>query len=194
MTGNKGEDRERLTDEHLVALAQGGDKDAFGDLARRYEPKLLRYASRLLSRSDLDPADVVQETLIKAYLNLKGFDVSRRFSPWIYRIAHNEIVNSVRKRAREFLDFYDFDSLFSVSSRQDVAEETDRAMLREELERCLAKLPSSYREPLVLFAYEGLSYGEISDILRLPSVTVGVRISRGRAKLKKLCRGRAEKH
>lgn len=187
MTLQPAQNLTELSDEALVVLAQQGDKDAFGTLARRYEPKLLRYAGRLTSSGDIEAADVVQDALIKAYVNLRSFDAERRFSPWLYRIVHNELINTVRHRARELLDFYDFDNLFPVAAKDDLVKETDRAMLREEMEKCLAKLPANYREPLVLFAYEGMTYQEISDILHLPPVTVGVRINRGRNKLKELC-------
>jgi RNA polymerase sigma-70 factor (ECF subfamily) len=187
MTLKPAQNLAELSDEALAVLAQQGDKDAFGALARRYEPKLMRYASRLTSSGDIEAADVVQDALIKAYVNLRSFDPERRFSPWLYRIVHNELINTVRHRARELLDFYDFDNLFPVASKDDLAKETDRALLREEMEKCLAKLPANYREPLVLFAYEGMTYQEISDVLRLPPVTVGVRINRGRNKLKELC-------
>lgn len=187
MTLKTAQNLTELSDEALAVLAQQGDKDAFGALARRYEPKLLRYASRLTSSGDIEAADVVQDALIKAYVNLRSFDPERRFSPWLYRIVHNELINTVRHRARELLDFYDFDNLFPVAAKDDLVKETDRALLREEMEKCLAKLPANYREPLVLFAYEGMTYQEISDVLRLPPVTVGVRINRGRNKLKELC-------
>lgn len=178
-----------MSDEALAAAAQGGDKDAFGVLARRFEDRLLRYARRLSGSSGTDPEDVVQEALIKAYVNLRSFDTTRRFSPWLYRIVHNELVNGVRRRAREIFDFYDFDAFLPhVTAGGDIMKETDRGLLREELDRCLAGLPASYREPLVLFAFDGLTYAEIGEVLRLPPVTVGVRISRGRAKLKEMCR------
>ena len=176
------------SDEALAVLAQGGDQVAFGVLVRRYEAKLLRYAGRLLFSSDLDPADVVQDTFVKAYVNLRSFDASRRFSPWVYRIAHNELVNAVRKKAREMVDFYDFSSFLpSLPSSASSEGQVDLGLLREELEKGLDGLPATYREPLVLFAFEGMSYVEIAEILHLPTSTVGVRISRGKKRLRELC-------
>jgi RNA polymerase sigma-70 factor (ECF subfamily) len=176
------------SDELLAAEAQKGDNEAFGKLVRRYEDRLLRYASRLLVSSDLEPADVVQEAFIKAYVNLRSFDSGRRFSPWIYRIVHNELINSVRQKAREMVDFYDFDSFIPrLPSSRSSETEVDRKMLREQLDACLGKLPKNYREPLVLFAFEGMSYAEIGEVLHLPAGTVGVRISRGKKKLRESC-------
>jgi RNA polymerase sigma-70 factor (ECF subfamily) len=177
-----------MSDEALATRAQAGDREAFGELARRYESKLLRYANRLLASSDLEPADVVQEALIKAYVNLRSFDAGRRFSPWIYRITHNELVNAVRRQARELIDFYDFSTFMPTMPAAASAEkETDRLILRQQLDLALGQLPDIYREPLVLFAFEEMSYAEIGQVLKLPTVTVGVRINRGKKKLQGLC-------
>jgi len=176
------------SDEELAAEAQAGDKDAFGQLVRRYEDRLLRYVRRLLANSESEPADVVQEVFIKAYVNLKSFDTNRRFSPWIYRVAHNELVSSLRKRAREMVDFYDFSTFIPrLPSSESAEKDLDRSLLREHLEECLDKLPKNYREPLVLFAFEGLSYAEIGEVLHLSVGTIGVRIARGKKKLRELC-------
>src|SRR3954463_6498094 len=85
------------TDEQVALAVQAGASNRFGELVERYEAKLLRYARKFLLDPD-DAQDIVQDIFIKAYENLQSFDVSRRFSPWIYRIAHNEFVNALKKR------------------------------------------------------------------------------------------------
>lgn len=170
-----------LTDEEIVRRVQNGETQWFSLLVGRYEPKLNRYAKKFLFGTE-DTADLIQEILVKAFINLKGFDHKRRFSPWIYRIAHNEFVNALKKRSGEMLSFLDPDTLFP----QTITEEEKREDLKPLIEGALDKLPLKYREPLVLFYYEELDYKEIADVLRLPTSTVGVRIKRGREMLKKL--------
>src|SRR5579872_2664967 len=75
------------TEEQMVALVQDGDVELFRELVERYEPKLTRYARRFLFDSD-EAKDLLQEVFIKAYVNIKSFDIERRFSPWLYRVAH----------------------------------------------------------------------------------------------------------
>ena len=66
----------------------------------RYQAKLLRYGRRFLAQDD-HIVDVVQDVFIKTYENIQSFDATRKFSPWIYRIAHNAFVNEIRqKKAR----------------------------------------------------------------------------------------------
>ncbi len=90
------------TDEMIASRVQAGDSEAFGELVERYQEKLLRYARKFLF--DLDEArDPVQDVFIKAYQNIQSFDATRRFSPWIYRIAHNEFVNALKQRSARSL-------------------------------------------------------------------------------------------
>jgi RNA polymerase sigma-70 factor (ECF subfamily) len=175
------------TDEQIAQRVQAGETDAFSELVSRYQEKLMRYGRKFLSEPE-DAQDVVQETFIKAYENMQSFDASRRFSPWLYRIAHNEFVNALKKRAsRPTIFTIDFDTLFphlraEERSDSDALERDTRRMLDEHL----SKLDPKYREPLILYYLEGMEYREISDILMIPVSTVGVRLARARAALKKV--------
>jgi RNA polymerase sigma-70 factor (ECF subfamily) len=178
------------TDEQLASAVQGGATNSFGELVERYEAKLLRYARKFLLDPE-DAQDIVQDIFIKAYENLQSFDASRRFSPWIYRIAHNEFVNALKKReSRRTVFTIDFDTLFPHLQAADTA---DSAALerdtRETLEKHLGELDPKYREPLILYYLESMDYREIADILRIPVSTVGVRLARARAMLQKQTEG-----
>ncbi len=173
------------TDEQIVAKVQKGDSESFAELVARYEDKLLRYGRKFMR--DEDAVDIVQEVFIKAYENIQSFDASRRFSPWIYRIAHNEFVNAIKKESRGPVWGIDIDEVFPHLAAPESAE--DRALARdsrEMLERYLRELDPKYREPLVLYYFEEMSYKDIADVLRIPISTVGVRIARGKTALKKM--------
>ena len=175
------------TDEQLAALSQAGDHAAFGTLVEHFEPKLMRYARKFLADPD-DAKDIVQDVFIKTYENLRSFDVSRRFSPWIYRIAHNEFVNALKKRASRNTFFtIDFDTIFPSLQATDTADSSALEKdVRLALDRYLEKVDPKYREPLILYYLEEMSYREIADIMHIPLSTVGVRIARGRSLLQKL--------
>lgn len=168
----------------MARKSQDGDKRAFGLLVERYEGKLLRYAKRFLFGHE-DSSDVVQEVFIKAYTNIKGFNPDRKFSSWIYRIAHNAFLDAIRKKGREPLPFFDPDILFPHPTDPKKADdELKETELKTMLESCLEKLKPKYREPLVLYYYEGMDYKKISEILQVPVSTVGVRLKRGKVMLK----------
>lgn len=175
---------ETLEDEEVVRMICEGNDDAFGLLVERYRPKLERYAKRFLFDVE-DTKDLLQEVFIRVYRNIRSFDLSRRFSPWIYRIAHNEFVNALKRKERSPFAFIDPDTIFPFV----VAPETaDRASLdrelRDSLDRHLGVLDAKYREPLVLYFFEELDYKEIAEVLKVPVSTVGVRIARGKAMLR----------
>lgn len=172
------------TDEAIAEAVQRGDGDAFGILIDRYEPKLTRYGWRFLNTKE-DIEDMVHEVFIKAYINIQSFDSSKRFSPWIYRIAHNEFVNALRSFKRRPMAFLDPDTILPQLAGNEAADKAILdAELKEQIESSLDTLDSKYREPLVLYFYEEMSYQDISEVLRIPVTTVGVRINRAKEKLK----------
>ncbi len=176
---------ELKTDEQLVTLIRQGDKELFGVLIDRYEAKITRYVKRFIQNEE-DVADIIQNVFIKVFINLQSFDVDRLFNSWIYRIAHNETVTYLKKKGSEKVSFLDFDTVFPHPFAKETA---DKPTLDKELQNILSSslslIPLKYKEVLVLYFYEELSYQEIADILHIPIATVGVRLRRGKEQLEK---------
>ena len=173
-----------ITDEELAKLVQNGDKEKFGVLMERYQEKLSRYGKKFLSSPD-NIEDVVQDVFIKTYQNIKSFDVSQKFSPWIYRIAHNTYINAIKKYSNGPLYLFDFDTLISHTVTEDPIErEREQKEMKNLVEKGLSQIEPKYREILILYYIEDLSYKEISDILHIPIGTVGVRIMRAKELMK----------
>lgn len=179
------------SDEEIVELIKAGDPEAFSVLLDRYLEKIKRYGRRFVyEKSNLD--DLVQDVFIKVYVNIKSFSAGRRFSPWIYRIAHNEFVNTIRKRSYENLISLDFDTFLPrVVAPDNPAEDFDFKLLRDVVESSLSELDPKYREVIVLYFFEELDYQTISEVVAIPVATVGVRLKRAKEKLKKLLANKA---
>lgn len=176
---------DHMTDEDIAKSVQRGDRESLGLLVERYEEKLRRYGKKFLANAS-DIEDMVQDVFVKAYLNIQDFDTSRKFSSWIYRIAHNEFVNAIKKVSRLPIPFFDFDTLFPHLRAPETADrDAELREIGELLERHLASIDPKYREPLVLYYIEDLGYEEIAEILRIPVSTVGVRLNRAKLLLKK---------
>jgi RNA polymerase sigma-70 factor (ECF subfamily) len=175
------------TDKDIAREVQEGGREAFGVLVLRYQPKMARYARKFLFRGD-DVADLVQDIFMKAYANIQSFDVRRRFSPWIYRIAHNIFLNAMRDNAKDRanLSLFDVDVLFPHPIAK---EKTDDGAKREEMKRMLdtslGSLAPKYREPIVLYYFEEFDYKTISQILQIPVSTIATRIKQGKLMLGK---------
>jgi len=173
------------TDEMCAAHVQRGDRNAFGVLVDRYQEKLHRYGKKFLSAQE-DVEDIVQDVFINAYRNIQSFDLSQRFSPWIYRIAHNAFVDSLKQKTRSPFISMDFDTLLShAASDESVENERDQKEMKVMIDRGLDQLSPKYREAIILYYLEELSYKEIADVLKIPIGTVGARVKRAREDLKR---------
>lgn len=172
----------KFTDEEAVELTRTKDKEAYAEIIRRYQDKLMRYAVYILN-DDEKAADVVQESFIKAYINLNGFNTKMKFSSWIYRIVHNQAINLIAKHKKEVPMFENID----FDSGVDIEKEYARGEIAKMVKECLNEMPILYKEPLSLFFLEDKSYNEISDILRIPIGTVGTRINRAKKLMQKIC-------
>ncbi len=176
----------QFTDEQLALFVQRGDKEKFGVLMDRYEQKLSRYGRKFLFHQN-NIEDMVQETFLKAYQNIKSFDPDQKFSSWIYRIAHNTFINALKKKLRNPLYFFDFDTFIPHPVYDDPeTTEHDHAEISKMLNKGLKRLQPTYREIIILYYVEELSYKEIADILHIPTGTVGIRLKRAKEQLKKV--------
>lgn len=176
------EDIAQKEDEEIIRLVQSGQIEFFGILIGRYESKMKRYGWKFLSDRE-DISDVLQDIFIKAYINIQGFDVKRKFSSWLYRIAHNELINALKKKNNKTLPLFNLDVFMPQhSSIDDLTRQMDNQMI----DKCLDKLEPKYREPIILFYFEDLNYKEIADIMRIPISTVGIRIKRAKDIMKSI--------
>jgi|SRR3989339_615596 len=171
-----------MSDEELITKIRTEDKELYAEIVRRYEVKLLRYANYLINNKD-KASDIVQESFIKAFINLNGFNVKKKFSSWIYRIVHNEAVNSIKKNKKEVPLIEAVD----LSGGKGIEEDLEKKEIIKKAHKCLGQIPVIYSEPLILYYFDERSYEEISDILRIPMGTVAVRINRAKIYMKKIC-------
>jgi RNA polymerase sigma-70 factor, ECF subfamily len=176
------------TDEELVALTIE-NQDFFSCLVDRYTEKLTRYIMRISASTREDAEDLLQEIFVKAYRYLNDFDQSLKFSSWIYRIAHNQVISQWRKtksRPQVIKFEADEDFLKFIANDEDLALDTERKFEAEEVRDLVDALDEKYREVLVLKFIEGKDYKEISDILQKPLGTVATLINRAKKQLKKI--------
>lgn len=174
-------------DQDLVRAALAEPK-AYGLIVRRYEGPLKRYVGRLLGTSSQSIDDVLQEVFIKAYVNLHDYDRKRRFSPWIFRIAHNEAISLLRRKRTEPQVISGEEGLLILERMAEGAQaqaDLDSRRDEERLHAALAGLDRRYRDVMILRFLEEKSYEDISDILRMPMGTVATLISRGKQQLRR---------
>lgn len=171
-----------LSDFDVVAQILSGDVAKFSVIVERYQNPLLRYVGFLTNRSS-DSEDIVQETFIKVYKNLRKYNPKLKFSSWIYRISHNEAVNYIKKKKPILIAH---DEMWKLDNHISAKNHGLSTINKITVQQLLGKLPMKYKELLELYYIEEYSYSEISDILRMPIGTVGVRLKRGISLLRNL--------
>jgi RNA polymerase sigma-70 factor (ECF subfamily) len=180
---------------------QKGDEGAFTLLVRRHQQPLINFIARFINDRD-NAEDLAQETFIRMFKAADRYEPGRaHFKTWMYHIAKNLCKNEIRNRDRR--NRYKVDSVVSsgTDSSGDMEEidlianapanldfQPEVALERKELsnaiQKAIAELPEQYRLPLVLRDLQGLSYDEISEVLKLRSGTTKSRINRARLMLK----------
>ena len=179
--------QDNRSDEELVQIALA-DQESFGLIIDRYSEPLSRYIRRLTRLDEEEAKDVLQDIFIKIYLNLNDFDHRLKFSSWIYRVAHNQVIDHWRKSQVRPSTAIDPDDAFwlSVADDLDLEAEANRRELGVKIRKLIDRLEGDYRAILILRYLEDKDYQEISDIMKKPIGTVATLINRAKKKLKNL--------
>lgn len=180
-----------LTDEELIKEFQDNNTiEAYELLVKRFKDPLINFVYRFLGDKDAC-IDVVQDTMIKFYLNKDSYKSFAKFSTWIYTIAGNLAKNELkRRRRRTILSLSNDDEERSIQVEDKAIIQPDRAadneIKSEMVQRALMRVKAVYREVVILRDIQGLSYEEISEMTGLSLGTVKSRINRGRSQLQEL--------
>jgi RNA polymerase sigma-70 factor, ECF subfamily len=163
-------------DEAIHELLRGGEHGrAFARLVERYESKVYRLCCALL-RDRAQAQDAAQESLVRIWKALPGYDGRAALGTWIYAITRNRCLTVLGRRR-------DFTSLEAghVAAQTTAPEEPDDA--RELLRTLVGTLPERYRRVVTLFYYEERSVAEVAEMLAMPEGTVKTLLFRARALL-----------
>lgn len=179
-------DCNKATDWELVKLANKNPQ-YFRYIVERYQDRIFRYLKRMSYYSNEDVEDMVQEVFIKVYGSMNDFESTDKFSSLIYRIAHNHLVDNIRKSSIRYdqNSIGDEEALNLIKSEINLEKDFASKETIEKIKLAISKLPENYREVLVLKFLEDKKIEEIVDMLRKPQGTVATLVRRGREMLKK---------
>ena len=171
-----------------------GDHNAFGEIVEIYKDKVFQICFRMLGNRQ-EAEDLAQEAFVRAYVNIRSFNITMKFSTWLYRIATNLCIDRLRKKKPDYYLDAEVAGTEGLNMYSQIAsdmakpeEEVESLELQETIQVEIMKLPEKYRSVIVLKYIEELSLKEISEILDLPVGTVKTRIHRGREALRKQLR------
>ena len=184
----------QLTDQEVVARAREGRETAYRELIRRYERPVFSIIYRMVRDRELSE-DLAQETFIKVLNAIDSYDPSYKFSSWIFKIAHNNTVDHIRKKRVKTLSLdgsphartseeAEATSFTAVDTAENPEEYTQSQQVGAEIEAAIQTLRPAYREAILLWHVEARPYDEIAEIMDLPLGTVKTYIHRGRKELR----------
>jgi len=150
-------------DRDLILRARRGETEAYGELVTRHQTSVFNVCYRILHERG-EAEDMAQETFIRAYSRLEGFDLERPFGPWIRRVAANVCLNHLETyKATGELD--EEHEAGESDEPETVYEARERS---EQIHHALAALPANYRAVIELRHYQEMTYDEIADQLKIP--------------------------
>lgn len=176
----------RLFDEYLAAAARAGDRDAFGRLAERWQPKLLAHAWRLMGEAEA-ARDVVQNAWADIVRGLVRLDDAALFPAWAYRIVSRRASDAIRESSRRRTVGREYAA--QPSHSDETAARIEVAANSAALARAIADLPPDQRATVALFYLEEFSVAEIAAATRVPAGTVKTRLMHARDKLRAALKG-----
>ncbi len=178
-----------ITDGELVAETLAGSADAYRELVERFQRPVLSLIVRMV-HDPTQAEDLAQEVFLKAFRKLRLYDPGRKFSSWLFKIAHNTTIDHLRRKVPETVPLEasaDGDEGTWEVLRSPEEEAPDRrAEQAEATAGVLAAIDSlkpQYREVLLLRFQQDLSYLEISEVTGLAMGTVKIHLHRARKQL-----------
>jgi RNA polymerase sigma-70 factor, ECF subfamily len=182
-----GDNLEALSLEALKA----GDRAEYARLVEAYSGSIYRLGLKMLNNPQ-DAEDILQETFVKAFRHIKGFDGRSKISTWLYRIAVNEALMILRRHQPNYVSLDE--PVETLEEEQEPVQIVDWCCLPEDellssegrahLDEAANRLPPALRMVFLLRDIEGLNTRETAEVLNISEVAVKTRLSRARLRLR----------
>lgn len=170
-----------MTEEAILQGCLNNDAAAQRELYNRYSPKMLAVCYRFAHNRE-DAEDMLQEGFIKVFLQIRSFENRGAFEGWIRRIVVHTCINILKKN-KKFNESVDIIHATSVQVRD---ESVPSIIQAKQVVECIRLLPIGYRTVLNLYAIEGYSHREISNMLDIEESTSRSQYTRAKAMLEEI--------
>ncbi len=175
------------TDAEVIARVLDGDTELFGILVDRYQDEFAGYAKYMTGSRD-EAADIIQESLVRAYKSLRRCQDRGNFQGWLFRIVSNQCKSHLARRKHRETESL-FDRAGDLRAPEDPGGDAEAADLRRRVHQALQELPADQREALVLKYVQGLSLPEMARLLKASVSALKMRLLRGRDALRQKLEG-----
>lgn len=170
-----------ISDYDLIQNCLKGEQDSFAELVARYKRLIYSVVCKFIAdREEAD--DVSQEIFLRIYKSLGSYNPQYKFSTWSVKIATNMCLDVLRKKK---INSVPMEEIEAITSDEDTPEK--RFISREksrEIQKAIDSLPEKYRTPIILYHHKGVSYKEMTQMLKQPMSVIKNRIYRARLMLR----------
>jgi RNA polymerase sigma-70 factor (ECF subfamily) len=177
-------EQDNLSNAILVLKCQRRDEKAFREIVNSWEPRLYYYLRRIVENEN-DVWDILQETWLAVFKNIRKLEDPLKFPTWLYRIGHNNAVNLLRKQNRY--------AQMTIEQTADYCQNNTTVLTVNEqtelVHELLVKLKLAHREVLTLHFLEGFSIQEMAQIIGVSGGTVKSRLYYAKHKLHEALKG-----
>ena len=178
-----------MDEQHAIRRTKRGDPSALGWLVERYQLKALR-AAYLITCERRSAEDAVQDVFLDLPELLRSFDTSRPFEPWVMRVVVNRCLRLLARDKRLVDPPADHANEEWLAQWAETASSPESVLQQRELEqdlwRHMQALSADQRAALVARYYLQMSEEEMADLAQVPAGTIKWRLSKGRARLRRL--------
>ena len=174
---------EQEQDSICINKVLGGERNAFAYLVDKYKTMVFTLALQITKDRE-EAEEVAQNTFIKAFQSLKGFQGKAKFSSWLYRIVYNTAISHLRKKekGRISLDETNIPETLYIESKKN-HESLSMDERKKYLEVAMDSLDQDERMFIILYYYEERELDEIAQIAGLTKTNTKVRLFRARKKM-----------
>jgi len=164
-----------------------GDRDAFEKLYTTYQTRIFRYLLRMTGNAG-SAEELTNDTMVAAWKSAASFKGQSKASTWLFAIARNKALNSMRRVQPVTVEIDPSLGLATADGNPERA--LHEGILRDQMKQALAQLSPEHREVVELTFYQGFSYQEIAEIMQCPVNTVKTRLFYAKKKLQEFLEGR----
>ena len=171
----------------LIQRIAEGSREAFEQLYRAWQARLFRYLLRMVGDTGA-AEELTNDTMVAAWKAAPSFKGQSKVSTWLFAIARNKALNSLRRHQPETVEVEEAMAVAASSGGQEQSVSRDR--LHTTMKDALQQLSPDHREVMELTFYQELSYQEIAEIMQCPVNTVKTRMFYAKKKLQEILEGR----
>lgn len=179
------------SDGELVRRAVSGNSGAYGVLAQRWSSRVLAMCRAKVGCTHT-AEDLAQESLLRGLRSLENLDSPEKFGAWIRGIAHRVCLDWFKSKQKSQVPFSVLTKNSPGEIRSKSVDASESCQMKDEIDQMMHyvdSLPEEFREVIMLYYYDDITYAELAELLGVSFATVNARLTKARRMLRQRLQG-----